>query len=54
MNENKRNHRPRGPNAKDYISEPLENIQGIFESDVAYLSRVCIDKDIRVGYWYNI
>ena len=29
-------------------------IETIFEHDVPYSSRVCIDKNIRVGYWYNI
>jgi DNA polymerase elongation subunit (family B) len=54
MLENKRNNRPKGNLRKEHIEEPIDLIEEMFEFDVPYTSRVCIDKDIRVGHWYNI
>jgi len=35
-------------------TDPYENIVELREYDVPYVTRVCIDCDIRCGYWYRV
>jgi DNA polymerase epsilon subunit 1 len=45
---------PAGNNIIKNLSSSMDNIIGIREYDVPYITRVAIDYDIRVGLWYNV
>lgn len=37
-----------------YLENKFEVIEDMFEHDLPYSARVCIDCDIRVSFWYHL
>jgi DNA polymerase elongation subunit (family B) len=46
--------KPKGNIEEGYLENKFELIEDLFEHDLPYSARVCIDLNIRVSYWYHL
>ena len=50
----KRKYKPKKRKNADTFEDIFELIDNLYEHDLSYSARACIDNDIRVAFWYNV